>query len=338
MNNVRNTVSALLAEFDKVVVGYDDAKRKIVMALLSDQHVLLESVPGLAKTLLIETLQQCISGATSSRIQFTPDLKPQDIIGFRVFNQETRTFDDEVGPIYNHLVLGDELNRAPGKTQSALLSPMQERKFFIGKRLYTLPELFLVLATINPIEQEGTFPLPEAQQDRFAMKIRLDYVSREDERRMLRNQALEGRNAHALAQPVLSVDEVVALRKEIRDTVYVSDALLDYVIALVRATRPSCDEFKDVTKKIAKVGNLIKVGASPRAEQTLIKLGRVNAASQGRDFVLPEDVRKVAFEVLRHRIILSDDAIFDSVSPDEPIAEIMKAVPIVDDVEKYKRR
>jgi MoxR-like ATPase len=340
MENVRTTVSNLLKEFDKVVVGYDDAKRKIILALLADVHVLLESVPGLAKTLLIETLQQCVSGSTSGRIQFTPDLKPSDITGFRLLNQLTRQFDDELGPIMNNFVLADEINRAPGKTQSSLLSGMQERRFMIGKTMYRLPDPFLVLATMNPIEQEGTFPLPEAQLDRFAMKVRLDYVSEEDEIRMLENIALEGRDAHLLVTPVLSGADIVAMRKQIKESVYVSKALLQYVVALVRATRPGSNHHKDVIAKPEgrAIAELIKVGASPRAEQTLVKLGRVRAAMQGRDFVLPEDVRAVVKEVLRHRIMLSDDAVFDAVNPDEPISLILKAVPIVDDAELYKRR
>lgn len=340
MENVRNTVAKLRQETGKVVIGYDDALSKILLALLADVHVLLESVPGLAKTLLIETLQQSVSDSTSSRIQFTPDLKPQDIIGFRLFNPGTRAMEDVVGPIMANFLLGDELNRAPGKTQSGLLSPMQERKFYIGSTLYTLPDPFLVLATINPIEQEGTFPLPEAQLDRFAMKIKLDYISAEDEIRMLQNTALEGRDAHKLVTPPVSAQEIVALRKQIKEQVYVSTALLQYVVSLVRATRPGSDHFKDVIAKPEgrQVGELIKVGASPRAEQTLVKLSRVRAAVQGRDFVLPEDVRAVSKEVLRHRIILSDDAVFDSVDTDTPIELILKAVPIVDDAELYKRR
>lgn len=340
MENVRNTVSNILKEFDKVVVGYDDAKRKIILALLADVHVLLESVPGLAKTLLIETLQKCVSESTSDRIQFTPDLKPQDITGFRVFNQGTRAFDDEIGPIMNNFVLADEINRAPGRTQSALLSAMQERKFIIGRNLYKLPDPFLVLATMNPIEQEGTFPLPEAQLDRFAMKIKLDYVSEDDEIRMLQNVALEGRDAHMLVSAVLSAGDIVKLRTQIKEQIYISEALLRYVVALVRATRPGSNHFKDVTAKPEgrTLNELIKVGASPRAEQTLVKLSRVRAAMQGRDFVLPEDVRAVVYEVLRHRIMLSDDAVFDGKSADEPIALILKCVPIVDDAELYKRR
>ncbi len=340
MENVRKTVSQLLNEFGKVVIGYDDAKRKIILALLADVHVLLESVPGLAKTLLIETLQQTISGSTSGRIQFTPDLKPQDIIGFRVFNQGTRQFEDEPGPVIgNNFVLADEINRAPGKTQAALLMAMQERRVAIARNIYRLSDPFLVLATMNPIENEGTFPLPEAQLDRFAMKIKLDYVSREDEKKMLFNTALEGRDAHMGAKAVVSADDIVKLREQIRKSVYVSEALVEYVLGLVRATRPGTEEFKDVTGKSEgrAVADLIRIGASPRAEQTLVKLGRVRAAIQGRDFVLPEDVRAVAKEVLRHRIILSDDAIFDSVSPDVAISLILKCVPIVDDVEQYKR-
>jgi MoxR-like ATPase len=308
--------------------------------LLADVHVLIESVPGLAKTLLIETLQQCIEGSTSDRIQFTPDLKPTDITGSRIYDPGTKSYHDDIGPILVNLLLADEINRAPGKTQSSLLSAMQERKFKIGRNLYKLPDPFLVLATMNPIENEGTFPLPEAQLDRFAMKIKLDYVSEEDELRMLENQALYGRDAHTIVSPVVNTNDLVSLRKQIREQVYVSRALIQYVIALVRGTRPGSAHFKEIASKPegAALSTLIKYGASPRAEQTLIKLGQVRAAAQGRDFVLPEDIRAVAKEVLRHRIILSDDAVFDEKSTDEAIAIVLKCVPIVDDVEQYKRR
>lgn len=341
MENVRIAVQNLLAEMDKVVVGYDDPKRKILLAVLADVHVLLESVPGLAKTLLIETLQQTISGSTHDRIQFTPDLKPQDIVGFRVFNQGTKAFDDETGPVIgNNFVLADEINRSPGKTQSALLSAMQERRVHIGRNRYELTDPFLVLATMNPIEQEGTFPLPEAQLDRFAMKIRLDYVSAQDEIKMLKNQALEGRDAHKLVTPVLSVEEVVELKKQIKAGIYVADALYEYVVNLVRATRPGSAEFAAVIAKreAAEVEHLIRIGASPRAEQTLIKMSRVRAAMVGRDFVLPDDVLFVAKDVLRHRIMLTDDAVLDNVHPDEPISMIIKAVPIVQDQKLFQRR
>jgi MoxR-like ATPase len=340
MENVRTTVSNILKEFDKVVVGYDDPKRKIILALIADVHVLLESVPGLAKTLLIETLQQIVSGTTHERIQFTPDLKPTDITGTRVPNQLTKAFEDEVGPIMANFVLADELNRAPGKTQSALLSPMQERKFKIGKNLYKLPNPFLVLATMNPLEQEGVFPLPEAQLDRFALKIILDYVSEDDELSMLENTALEDRDAHLLVSPVLSGADIVAMRKEIKEKVYVSRALLRYVIALVRATRPGSKHFNDIVAKPEGrvLKELVKVGASPRALQTFVKLTRVRAAMQGRDFVLPEDVRALAYDVLRHRIALTDDAVFDEKKTDEAIDIILKLTPIVDDEGLYKRR
>ena len=339
MENVRTTVSNILKEFDKVVVGYDDPKRKIILALIADVHLLLESVPGLAKTLLIETLQQIVSESTHERIQFTPDLKPTDIIGTRVPNQLTKAFEDEVGPIMANFVLADELNRAPGKTQSALLSPMQERKFKIGKKMYKLPNPFLVLGTINPLEQEGVFPLPEAQLDRFAMKVILDYVSEDDELAMLENTALEHRDAHLLVKPVISAGEIIALRKEIEQKVYASRALLRYIIAVVRATRPGSRHFNElVAKPEGRVlKELVKVGASPRAEQTFLKLARVRAAMQGRDFILPEDVRAIVYDVLRHRIALTDDAVFDEKKTDEAIALIVKLTPIVDDEKLYQR-
>ncbi len=333
-------ITNLIAELDKVIAGYDDAKRKIVYALLSDTHLLLESVPGLAKTLLVETLQAAISESTSNRIQMTPDMKPQDIVGVRVFNPSTGTFDIEPGPVIGvNFLLADEINRTPGKTQSSLLSAMQERKVMINGQRFTLADPFLVLATMNPIEQEGTYPLPEAQVDHFGMKVKLDYVDRRHEFAMLRNTALEGRDAYKVVTPVVSISEVVTIREQIRSGVYVSDAALEYILGLVRATRPGSKEFKDVaaTADGAKLVSLIKVGCSPRAEQTLVKISRVRAYLEGRDYILPEDIRAIAKEVMRHRIMLSDDAVFDNVQSDEAIDVILKAVPIVEDLRLYKK-
>ena len=340
MQIVRDVVSVIIGELNKVVNGYDDTKLKILYALFADVHVLLESVPGLAKTLLIESLQAAISESKSDRIQFVADLTPSDIVGSRVFNQGTGKFEDDPGPaIGTNFLLADEINRAPGKTQSSLLSAMQERKVMIGKKAYHLEDPFLVLATMNPIEQEGTYPLPEAQLDRFALKLRLDYVSREDERAMLRNTALEGRGAHSkLVTPSVSIHDIILLREAIRSTVYVSDALIDYVLGLIRSTRPGKEEFKAACVKRPALQELVKVGCSPRALQTLIKLGRVRAACEGRDYVLPEDVRAIAHDVMRHRIILDEAAVWNGDTTDDVIDHVIAAVPIVDNDELYKRR
>jgi len=339
MDTVRKPVESLITELNKVVVGYDDIKRLIVYGLLGDVHLLIESVPGLAKTLLVESLQAAIANSSSNRIQLTPDMLPGDITGVRVYNPGTRSFDIEFGPAYEtNFLLADEINRTPGKTQSALLSAMQERKIVIAGKIYKLKDPFLVLATMNPIEQEGTYPLPEAQLDRFGMKITMDYLPEDDELKILDNAALDGRDAWKLVSQAISVEDIVRLREEIKREVFVSRAAKEYIVALVQATRPNSPRFKEVVSKGGtKLTSLIKVGCSPRAEQTLQKLARVRAACEGRSYVLPDDIQALTHEVLRHRMMLSDDAIFDGIPADEAVAIIMKHVPLVTDLEQYKR-
>lgn len=355
MENVRKKVAALIAAIDQVVIGYPDQKRKIAYAIIADQHLMLESVPGLAKTLLIECLQEAISDSQSCRIQFTPDLKPQDIVGTQIFNPGTRLMEDQTGPIIGdfteangrrhgtvNFALADEINRAPGKTQSSLLSAMQERRVYIGSRAYALPSPFMVLATRNPIEQEGTYPLPEAQLDRFGMMLVLDYLSFEDEDKMAANAALRQRGAHKLIKPVMSIADIIALRKQIFEGVYISPALRQYAVGLVRATRPGSEKWQEVvrTGEGRSLPTLIKLGCSPRAAMTFLGLAQVRAACEGRDYVLPEDVRDLAYDVLRHRIMLTDDAIVDNVKADEAIKILLKTVPLIADPSSdvYKKR
>ncbi len=322
-------VRALLAELDKVISGYKDIKLKIVYALLADGHVLLESVPGLAKTTLIAALQSAIGNSRKARIQMTPDLKPGDIIGTLVFNPTTGKFETRKGPIIGkNLVLVDEINRGTPKTQSALLEAMQERKVSLADEEYVMEDPFLVLATQNPIEQEGTYPLPEAQLDRFGFKLILDYVSREDELQILENTGVHGRGAQEVITPVITTEQVVELRKDILANVRVERTALEYIVDLVRTTRPSDANFKKYVGN--ELSGKIQVGASPRAQIWLRRFAQVRAFLQGRDHVLPEDVKFVAPDVLRHRIILNDMALLDGYTTDQAIKVVLNAVPVVE--------
>jgi len=323
-------IKLLLAELDKVVIGYRNEKLKIVFALLADGHVLLESVPGLAKTTLIAALQVAISNSTKNRIQMTPDLKPGDIVGTLVFNPKTGDFEIKTGPIIGiNFLLADEINRATPKAQSALLEAMQERKVTIAGTSFTLKDPFLVLATMNPIEQEGTYPLPEAQLDRFAMKVTLDYVSREDEIKILQNTGVHGRNATDKVTPVISTDEIIALRQDILGNVAVSRSAAEYIVDLVRTTRRGDPNFKKYLP--AEIQAQVEMGASPRAEIWLQRLSQVKAYLSGRKFVTPEDVKWVARDVMRHRILLTQEALADkSLSTDAVIAHALDKVPVIE--------
>jgi MoxR-like ATPase len=346
MDNVRNSARALVDGLGTVVAGQDDVKFKTVLTLLGNIHTLLEGVPGLAKTLLVETLPRLIEGSEFKRIQMTPDMKPGDITGFRVYNQATQQFYIEEGPVIGvNFLLADEINRTPGKTQSALLSAMQERFVTINGKRFHMEKMFHVFATQNPIEEEGTFPLPEAQLDRFGIKLILDYPEAEDEKQMLRNTALEDMSVLDTIKPVVSVAEILAMRQQIKTGVFVSEPLIDYIVELVRASRPTKAEFEALLAKQkaagiaedARLDSLLKLGGSPRAQQTLLKLGRVIAAIDGRDYVLPSDVRSVFPDIMRHRMILTREARFDGKTTDEAIDVILKSVPIVADEKAFKR-
>ena len=302
----------LLSEINKVMVGQESLVERVLTALLADGHILLEGVPGLAKTLLIKTVSQAIQ-ADFSRIQFTPDLLPADLVGTQIYNPQTSEFSVHQGPVFANLVLADEINRAPSKVQSALLEAMQERQITIGDETFILDDLFLVLATQNPIEQEGTYPLPEAQVDRFMLKVLVNYPSREEERLIIKRMTGE---ALPQVRPVVAPADILHARDIVRN-IYVDDKIRDYVLDLVFATRyPGQNGLKDLN-------GLIEYGASPRAGIYLIMAARAFAFIQGRGFVTPDDIKAMAPDVLRHRIITTDEAEAENITSDHIVQRIL---------------
>ena len=282
----------VLYEVKKVIVGQDHLLERMVVALLARGHILVEGVPGLAKTMAVKTLSQSMGGEFQ-RIQFTPDLMPADLVGTRIYNQRTGEFNTSLGPVFTNLLLADEINRAPAKVQSALLEVMQERQVTIGRETFPVPEPFLVMATQNPIEAEGTYPLPEAQVDRFMMKVLVGYPSATEEFVIVERMT----SALQVVQPVIGVDEVLDLQRQ-ADRVYVDPALMEYSVRLVTATRePEQYGLEDLQRYIL-------FGASPRASINMILAGRAIAFVRGRDYALPEDVRDVALDTIRHRLVL----------------------------------
>ena len=302
----------LLAEINKVMVGQEALVERVLIALLADGHVLLEGVPGLAKTLLIKTVAQAIQ-AEFSRIQFTPDLLPADLVGTQIYNPRTSEFSVHQGPIFASLILADEINRAPAKVQSALLESMQERQVTIGDVTYMMDDLFLVLATQNPIEQEGTYPLPEAQVDRFMLKVKVDYPNRAEERLIV--DRMTGVTLPQV-RPVVRPDDIMQARDMVQQ-IYVDDKIKEYVLDLVLSTRqPGQNGLSDLN-------TLISFGASPRASINLIMAARAHAFLKGRGFVTPEDIKQIAPDVLRHRIITSYEAEAESISSDHIVQRIL---------------
>ena len=310
-------VHTLLAEIRKTIVGQDRLVERTLVGLLADGHILLEGVPGLAKTLLVKTLGQAIQ-AGFSRIQFTPDLLPSDLIGTRIYNQRTGEFSVQKGPIFSNLVLADEINRAPAKVQSALLEAMQEEQVTIGDETFPIEAPFLVLATQNPIEQEGTYPLPEAQVDRFMMKLVVDYPEYSEEREMIGRFTV---GAAVEVQPVVDSEYVLNARDIVR-RVHVDEKIQDYALDIVVATRdPSVAGLDDL-------GNLISYGASPRAGLFLIAASRAYAFLKGRGYVTPDDIKQVAPDVLRHRIITTFEAQAQEVTSEQIVQRILDNVDI----------
>ncbi len=306
----------LLFEIKKVIVGQDHLLERIVVALLARGHLLVEGVPGLAKTLAVKTVAQAISGEFK-RIQFTPDLVPADLVGTRIYNQRNGEFQTSLGPVFTNLLLADEINRAPAKVQSALLEVMQERQVTIGRETHRVPDPFLVMATQNPIETEGTYALPEAQVDRFMMKVLITYPSEMDEFVVVERMT----GALATVQPVLTTEQLIALQRE-TDKVFVDPVLMEYVVRLVTATR-SPKEYG-----VPDIAKYITYGASPRASINIVLTARALAFMRGRSYVLAQDLADVAVDVLRHRLVLSYEALSDDVTSDTLIAKVMERIPV----------
>jgi MoxR-like ATPase len=311
-----NLTAAVVQEVGKRVVGQDAMIERLLIALLTGGHVLLEGVPGLAKTLAVRTLAESVS-TSFHRIQFTPDLLPADVVGTQIFDQKTGVFSVKQGPIFANIILADEINRAPAKVQSALLEAMQEHQVTIGGQTFPLAEPFLVLATQNPIEQEGTYPLPEAQVDRFMLKLRVTYPLRDEEKEIVRRMA--GGEAIPI-QAVARGQDILAARAEIA-SLHVEERVLDYMVDLVVSTRnPKAAGFADLAP-------LIEYGASPRATIALAQAARAHAFLRGRTFVTPDDVKAIAPDVLRHRVVLTFEAEAEEVSSDELVRRFLDRVP-----------
>ena len=310
-------IRQLNGELAKVVVGQEHMVSRLMVGLLTEGHVLLEGVPGLAKTTVINALAQAL-GVDFSRIQFTPDLLPADLIGTMIYQPNDGTFTTRKGPVFSNLILADEINRAPSKVQSALLEAMQERQVTIGDQTYSLDRPFLVLATQNPIEQEGTYPLPEAQVDRFMLKVNITYPAANEERKVL-DMALDETSRPVKA--VLQASDIFDMQEVVR-MIYIDDQIKDYIINLVRATR------EPAAFKLKNVEELIDFGASPRASIFLGKGARAIAFLNGRGYVTPQDVKDIAYDVLRHRVILTYEAEAEEKSSDDVLKEILNAVPV----------
>ncbi|KAA8885853.1 MoxR family ATPase [Nocardia colli] len=308
------TLEKAIYEVKRVIVGQDRLVERLLVGVLARGHVLLEGVPGIAKTLAVETFAKVIGGSFS-RVQFTPDLVPTDLIGTRIYRQGREEFDTELGPVVANFVLADEINRAPAKVQSALLEVMAERHVSIGGKTYPMPNPFLVMATQNPIESEGVYPLPEAQRDRFLFKVVVDYPSVEEEREIIYRMGVTPPEATRILTP----EDVVRLQ-QVAATVFVHHALVDYVVRVIAATRKPADfGMQDVASWIA-------YGASPRASLGIIAAARAVALIRGRDYVVPQDVVEVIPDVLRHRLVLSYDALADEISPEEVITRVLQTV------------
>lgn len=310
-------VDLVLRGMDQTIVGQKHLVESLLIALLANGHVLLEGVPGLAKTLAIKTLAQVID-AKYSRIQFTPDLLPADVTGTMIYSVKNESFQIKRGPIFANFVLADEINRAPAKVQSSLLEAMQERQVTIGDSTFALPEPFLVMATQNPIEQEGTYPLPEAQVDRFLLKVVIGYPTKDDERLIIRQNIAPDRKE---IRPLLRPEEIIEAQKVV-DSIYVDEKIERYIVDIVFATRYPADY------QLPDLKNIISFGASPRASISLARASRAYAFIHGRGFVVPEDVRAVAHDVLRHRIGLSYEAEAQNITTDEIISEILDKIEV----------
>ena len=317
VKNASTFVQPLLGEMSKVVIGQKILVERLIIGLLANGHVLLEGVPGLAKTLSIKSLAQCMD-ANFSRLQFTPDMLPADVVGTQIYNPQSGDFTTRQGPVFANLVLADEINRAPAKVQSALLEAMQERQVTIGDQTYKLPEPFLVLATQNPIDQEGTYPLPEAQVDRFMLKVKISHPERAEERQIL--DLMSCTNAIPETQQVISMDDIRKAR-EVINNIYIDDKVKDYIVDMICCTRQPANYEIDIS-------DFIQLGASPRATVALTLAAKSHAFLRGRGFVTPQDVKSVAHDVLRHRVSVTFEAEAEEKSSETIIQKILDELPV----------
>jgi MoxR-like ATPase len=318
VSKLQGQFQTLKAEVGKVLVGQDEMLHRLLLGLLAGGHVLLEGVPGLAKTLVVRTLADALEGSFS-RIQFTPDMLPGDVVGTQIYNPREGSYSVKKGPVFGNFILADEINRAPAKVQAALLEAMQERQVTLGDQTFKLTEPFLVLATQNPIEQEGTYPLPEAQLDRFMLKIRVGYPSKDDEMKIIDRMA--GAGSEPRATKVMTCDDILAAR-EVARHVFVDDKVKRYAVDIVAATRDP------KAAGMPALAPLIDNGASPRASIALVKVAKAQALLSGRNYISPHDVKTIAHDVLRHRILVSYEAEAQGKTTDTVIAQILENIPV----------
>ena len=318
VNQASAFIPSLLHELEQIMVGQKYLTERLILGLLTGEHILVEGVPGLAKTTAVKTLAQSIK-ADFKRIQFTPDLLPADLLGTQIYQPKTGEFDIKKGPLFANIILADEINRAPAKVQSALLEAMQERQITIASKTFKLEEPFMVIATQNPIEQEGTYPLPEAQVDRFMLKLHIDYPSREEEKLIM--QRMSTSDAQYQVKQVVSPEEIMKARK-VFDEIYIDENLQDYIINLVQATRDP------EGNQLSSLKGMIQFGASPRASIFLNRVAKAYAFLQRRGYVVPHDIKSIGLDVLRHRIILSYEAEAENVTADDIIKKIFDTLEV----------
>ncbi len=317
VENESRVLAGVRSEIEKIIVGQEHMIERLLIGLLCNNHVLIEGVPGLAKTLAVTTLAGTVN-ASFRRIQFTPDLLPADLIGTLIYNPRNGEFTTKKGPVFANIILADEINRAPAKVQSALLEAMQERQVTIGEESHLLGDPFMVLATQNPIEQEGTYPLPEAQVDRFMLKIKVTYPSRDEEKKILAKMAGSGKKI--AVEPVIETSDILRLRA-LTDEIYMDEKVEDYIVSIVQATRKP-EEFG------LGIASMIQYGASPRATIFLAMASRAHALLQGRGYVTPQDVKSIGMDVLRHRVIITYEAEAEEKTPEDIVTAIFDNVPV----------
>jgi MoxR-like ATPase len=308
----------MIQEMERVMVGQRYLIDRLILGLLTGEHILVEGVPGLAKTTAVKTLAQTVE-ASFKRIQFTPDLLPADLIGTQIYQPKTEEFVVKKGPLFANIILADEINRAPAKVQSALLEAMEERQITIGGETFPLPDPFMVLATQNPIDQEGTYPLPEAQVDRFVFKLKIDYPSKEEEKKII--QRVSSSNNHSKVNAVIHPEDIAKAR-EVYESIYIDENLQDYIVNLVAATR------SPETHNLNSLKSMIQYGASPRASIFLNRVSKAYAFMQGRGYVVPHDIKTIGFDILRHRILLTYEAEAENITPDDILKKIFDTIEV----------